>query len=126
MARRETLEGYLVDIESFRSQPGGDPVTRARAHPRDRLLAGTGRETAYGLVTDDGRLIELDGGARDHVAEAVRDNPHQSGIRVQVEREDRGGRMTTTAIHTTEGLPSSMAGGKDGRGWDPWKGQEDT
>ena len=123
MARRETLEGYLVEMASFGAEVG-DPLTRARAYRKDRLLTG-GADTAYGLVTNDGRLIALDGAARDYVAGAVRENPHESGIRVQVERVERAGGMTTTAVYTTEALPSSMAGGRGGRGWQPWKGQDD-
>lgn len=124
MSRRETLEGYLVEVDSFRSEPG-DPLTRARAHGRDRLLAGLGRDATYGLVIDDGRLKLLDAAARSHIEGAVHANPHTRGIRVRVERAERGGSMHTTAIHSTEGWPSQMTGGKEGSGWSPWKGMEE-
>ncbi len=121
MAHKETLEGYLVDIEGLHRQPDVDLLTRARAHEKDRLLQA--RETGYGLVTDDGRLVVLDHDAGLHVAAAVRANPHERGVRVRVEREETAGAMHTTAIHTAEGRPGDMTGGKEGAGWDPWKGQ---
>lgn len=113
--RHETLAGYLVDVASFLADTGS-PLTKARAHPRERLLAGAGRETAYGLVFDDGRLKQLDADASTYVEGAVRANPHACGIRVEVERVERGGEMHTVAMHTLEGRLTDMTGGKEGRG----------
>ena len=98
--KRETLEGYLVDIACLRKYPRDELAQRAREHTRDCVMMGHCMESGYGLVRKTGELALLDQGATPLVLEAVRGTSTKRGIRLRVRREMEKREMKTTHVES--------------------------
>lgn len=79
--KRETLEGYGVDLAGVRKYPASELAGRARAQTKACAPMGHCVESGYGLVGDDGRVAARGAAATPYVVRAVGTNPRDRGIR---------------------------------------------
>ena len=94
----ETLEGYVVDIACLRRWRQNEVPDRARAHTRACALEGHCLESGFGLVDDQGRTALLGPDATLGIIEAVKESPHERGIRLCVVRGAEDGKLKTLSI----------------------------
>lgn len=96
--KREEVEGYLVDIACLRKYPQDELLDRARVHTRACALMAHCVESGYGLVTEEGRVVPLDMDATLLASDALRQSPHERGIRARASRAWSGEEMKTESL----------------------------
>lgn len=94
----ETLDGYVIDVGCIRKNARDELLEKARTHSRECALMGHCVESGYGIVTEDDRLIVLDSDATPKVVGVVGDSETEEGIRLHVQREQKGDTMETTSV----------------------------
>lgn len=95
---KEILEGYVVDIICLRNMPASQYSEQAKEHTTACALMGHCMESGYGLVGEQNKLVVLDPKATPWVVALLKKTDKEKGVRLQVEREAKEGKMETTKI----------------------------
>lgn len=98
MARRQELQGYVVDQACLRKYPQDELLSRARVHTRECALMGHCVESGYGLVSDDGRPLLLESQGTPRIVAAIQDSARAEGIRLIATGEMEEGEMHTVSV----------------------------
>ena len=85
--KRESLFGYIVDLNCIRSWPLSELFERAGKHTKECALRGKSIESGYAIVCDEQTVAFLDIEATPLILEAISLSKLQIGIAVRVERE---------------------------------------
>ena len=97
-AKREVLEGYVVDQACLRKYPQDELLQRAREHTTECALMGHCMESGYGLVDDEGRPLLLEPASTTRVVEALRSTDQERGVRLRATREMQEEEMRTVDV----------------------------
>ena len=93
----EAVEGYLVDKAcSAKILKGG--ADAAKAHTKDCALAPDCKASGYGVVTDDGRFLELDDEGDRMAADILEISGGEDNLRTQVDGEIKDGVIAVIAV----------------------------
>lgn len=96
--KKETLEGYLVDIACLRTMPASRLSDKAKEHTTACALMGHCIESGYGLVDEENKMVLLDSEATLRVVTLLKRTDTEKGVRLNVEREEQEGKMETTKV----------------------------
>lgn len=93
----ETVKGYLVDKACSAKilKEGGDA---AKAHTKDCALMPDCKASGYGVITDDGRFVELDDGGDRMAVQTLEFLDQKDNIRVRVDGQIKDGSIAVVAI----------------------------
>lgn len=96
--KKETLEGYVVDIICLRKYSQYARLPRARTHTVACGLKGHCIESGSGLVGDQGSVMLLDPAATPLVVATLQRLGSGKGVRLRVKREMTGEDMETVQV----------------------------
>ena len=96
--RKETLEGYVVDIACLRSMPAAKLGEQAIEHTTACALMGHCIESGYGLIDEENKMVLLNSEATPRIVDLLKKTDTEKGVRLKVEREEKEGKMKTTKI----------------------------
>ncbi|MEX2336808.1 MAG: hypothetical protein WD555_06020 [Fulvivirga sp.] len=98
LQKKETLEGYVVDIACLRNIPALQLSKRAKEHTTACALMGHCIESGYGLVDIENRIMLLDSEATPRIVGLLKETTMEKGVQLKVEREKQKGKMKTTKV----------------------------
>ena len=96
--KKETVEGYVVDLACIRKYPRDELLERARVHTTRCALMPHCVESGYGLVDHQGGLTALDPAATTRIYDALRGTTREQGVRIRAVRESEDGEMRTRGV----------------------------
>ena len=96
--RKETLEGYVVDIACLRTMPASQLSAQAKEHTTACALMGHCIESGYGLVDEKDKMVLLDSEATLWIVTLLKRTDKEKGVRLRVEREEKEGKMETIKV----------------------------
>ena len=96
--RKETLEGYVVDIACLRTMPASRLSEKAKEHTTACALMGHCIESGYGLIDEENKMVLLDAVATPWIVALLKKTDTEKGVRLRVDREAKEGKMETTKV----------------------------
>ena len=96
--RKETLEGYVVDIACLRTMPASRLSEKAKEHTTACALMGHCIESGYGLIDEENKMVLLDAVATPRIIALLKKTDTEKGVWLSVDREAKEGKMETTKI----------------------------
>ena len=91
--RKETLEGYVVDIACLRSMPAAKLSEQAKEHTTACALMGHCIESGYGLIDKENKMVLLNSEATPQIVDLLKRSDIEKGVRLKVERAEKEGKM---------------------------------